>query len=149
MSAGLTQPAVLATLESLPQPLCLVEHSRITSFQTYEGWGQCGQYLSRRCGDAADHGMHAGSSMDLKYQGASTLLLKNLWGKLSHLGVTMHISGRAVWAPATTRTSRGQGTEEAHRAVRGDALGRPKAMASPVVADQLIEILYSCVRNVF
>ena len=51
--------------------------------------------------------------------------------------------------PPPTPTCRQQGTEEALRGVQGDALGRPKAMVPPVVADQPVENLYSCVRHMF
>ena len=61
-------------------------------------------------------------------------------------GVTSGPRGRPVWAPATTRTSAAQGTKEPHRAVRGDALGRPRAMVPPLAADKSVEILYSCVH---
>ena len=61
-------------------------------------------------------------------------------------GVTSGPRGRAACAGATTRTGRAQGTEEAHRAVRGDALGQPRAMVPPLAADKSVEILYSCVH---
>ena len=65
---------------------------------------------------------------------------------MSHLSVTHPPRPGQSGPPATTRTRRAQGTEEAHRAVWGDALGRPRAMVPPLAADKSVEILYSCVH---